>query len=439
MGHILPSHGKMMRQIFGNTAFNNIKEYLRTDNKAESKWLLPQYPSDEYLQFMYGDIEGIGNSQEAKKYMFRSDFLNAQNDANNVIKTIMSKLQLPALVDGLRNMPVSTPDNPAEVLAHIFMQTDTADGLDKLVQDQLVIQQLIASEAFKLIYLNRRRERKNELSKFSDWLDEEVLRMPSEPISRTYESAIYSIHNPADMWADKCRLQPFTEDEKIGKLSKRRELAVRKFSLYGNEFTAMVDIRTKGDPEALIKAIAKAIKRQGTKLNKQTNFLGALLPDEIIGEKTDRVSVEEDAIDINGSKIVILEGDKNQFVKLFEAKLKEKYGDNSIRDDSVTGSSRGQSERNKFTRKIVNDAVGTELIVYDAQEFMNSEYHIGKYINESNLFDGAAHDLYELRRIREVAEIVLASRNASKEDIDKYYWKAVIKKVNDLRIKDMID
>ena len=429
---LLPSHARLVRDVFGQVGWQQVKDILKGNAEMQQ---LPTRPTSHYLHSLYGERKPDGFLGSLRKlfldaseklhiehryfdHEFREDYLNAQSDVNAVFNVIINNLGLPNTVYGLREGVTATTDNVQSNLRKLFM---SGDDINIVYQHQILIQQLLTVVSLELNKSHRAKQMRNELSSFVDWAEQDLFISPGKKLGDTEKLTVYSVHKKGTNWTTPKMNRinsPFSKEEIKDGIMKRTELAVRTCELGGRTFKVMFDTRKKSDATALIKALAKAINRR-----KKHNG-------------SDEVVILDDVIDIIGTKIVVVEGNKNEFVRLFEEKLKAKYGD--VVDDSVTDEGRGQSKRHTFARKVVANGIGTEVIVYSLQEYLNSEYDIG-ILDETGKYNGASHAIYDLVRMAEVARILFPKEIHPDLDIEFYLksalWRAVqrLKRLNNVK------
>lgn len=484
-GRILPSHARLVRDLFGSVGWDSFARYLSGAANAEA---LPVKPTSDFLFSMYGDRkpEGIlGKARQATLSIlhklhishsyydneFRDDYQNAQQVANEAIIEIITKLGLPRDIYGLRDGVTAVADSPGVSMRKILLPPEK---INPIYRHQLFIQQLMTVAALELDMSLKKKKMNNELSDFVAWAEEELFSgMPDSRLGDTQSVAVYSLHKPNTNWAGEHNIrvnQPFARNEVWDNTMKKKDMETRKCVIDGEQFTLFFDTRIKRSSVALIKAIAKA-DRRSVKRDKRINTLirkemhsvrrgdneyeskkhtatlnainSPIDKDPAQNakrrrEESDEIFILDDVVDIIGTKIVVVEGDKKRFVELFEGKLKGKYGEENVVDDSTTGKERGQSSRNSFTRKVLANGAGTEMIIYSLQEYINSENDIG-VIDKNSLPNGASHRIYELLRMAAVAKRLFPKEIYPNLDIDHYLRLALQKVIQDLRKEGNID
>lgn len=445
---IKPSHGKLVRSLVGPVGWDKVVKYLKGDFETE----LPERPSTHYLYSIYGDAKQEGALKNIKKSIldtldwlniehtyfdedFSADYLTAQKDVNSSYNTLVNLLNLPKSLYGQRDGVTSTADSVERNIRKLLMSTkgDSKMEINDVYHFRLLTQQLLSVVGLDLIKKQRRMRAKNELAKFVDWSENEVFGLPGQRLGDTENIDVFSLHKRNTGWNGKKDSRigaSFTKNEKGDKMQKHIEMTVRDCEFEGEKFKIFFDTRTKSDGMALIKAISKAIKRSGKKHN--------LIRDEII--------ILNDVIDIIGTKMVVVEGNKDRFVELYQKKLQEFYGADSIKDDSQTNIDEDgnqktgtQSKRHTFTRKIIGNNIGTEIIIYSLQEYLNSEFDYGEYDKRTGIANGASHKIYELTRIAEVAKLLFPKEVYPNLNIDKYLRESIARAINQLKRKNSID
>lgn len=80
-----------------------------------------------------------------------------------------------------------------------------------------------------------------------------------------------------------------------------------------------------------------------------------------------------------------------------------------VEKDDETGTDHGQSTEINFNarRKIWFDGIQTpiELIFYNREVYLNSRFEVGKRNPETGLHMGRSHDLFDLRKVREIVRV----------------------------------
>lgn len=470
-----PSHARAIKSLFGQVGWESVVSYLRNRNET-TKSALPTRPTTDYLHTLYGERTPMGIFGSMRKTLltvldkynvdhryydqeFKEDYLQAQGVANATINSIISKLKLPPALYGLREEVTATSDNVWDNIQKIFMHPD---DIDPTYQHQIIVQQLLSVVALALNKSHRTKHMQNELKEFVNWVGGELFNIPGQQLGATEEVSIYSLHKDTTNWTGEHDYRvndPFLAEEMRGKTMKKTEIAARLCNLDGKVFKVLFDTRKKSDSTALIKTLAKALGRKKTYENKMREFVGKKMKgvsqddpdwnekihqaqvdfltsvqgssDPLLKGATDRIDILDDVIDIIGTKIVVLEGDKDEFADLFDKKLKAKYGKQTIIDDSSTDTGRGQSKRHSFTRKVIANGIGTEIIIYSLQEYLNSEYDIGAM--QQGRYNGASHKIYELQRMASVAKLLFPQEIYPDLDIDKYLESALKQVVTELK------
>lgn len=104
--------------------------------------------------------------------------------------------------------------------------------------------------------------------------------------------------------------------------------------------------------------------------------------------------------------MVVVEGNVNNLIVTFENLVREYYGDIEIEEDDSVNFDRGQSNRHTFRRRQLHlGGAIIEVIFYSLREFLNSQYDVGKE-GIDGFFNGAAHRLYEIKRIVDAASVL---------------------------------
>lgn len=165
---------------------------------------------------------------------------------------------------------------------------------------------------------------------------------------------------------------------------KRIPFSVRKIPGIGLVYTSP---RKKDDDNAVVKSLAKALNNGGVvDINDVEDGIGMMfvLMDNNFSPKelADRiVSVIE-----SGSRNV-----------------------DRVEDDDKVGTDHGQSPNIQFTRrKIWFKEVPTplELMFFNRKDYLDSRLEVGSRNYETGLFEGRAHELFELRRVNDVLPVL---------------------------------
>lgn len=150
------------------------------------------------------------------------------------------------------------------------------------------------------------------------------------------------------------------------------------------------------------------------------------------------VHIDDAVQDSIGMRFVLMDDNvpPQQFADLvasiIEAGAKERFEANHpcvlpeierIEDDPETGTDHGQSTALNFNarRKIWFKDIPTpmELIFYDRETYLNSELEVGERSQETGLYKGRGHELFELRRGIEVIRLPFTQEIYKESDDDR--------------------
>jgi hypothetical protein len=302
-------------------------------------------------------------------------FLTALGKANETHMRVVESLGLPPWNAGLINNVYAFSESPSERLKII-----SSPRTSPLLRHQLSNQLLLALIHAHLDSRNRNNRLRTVLNRFVQFTDE--VFFPDQLIGKNEVIHVFSTHD------DQNRVQRLNIGREFMSLSngeslqKKTPLRIRESSLGGHKFIFGLDIRRKDDAAGVLKALTKAIKNGGN-----------IRPHEYVN-------------DVIGAKFVVAEGDINSLVIIFENFVREYYGNIEVEADDSPDFGRHQSNRHTFRRRQLHLGDATiEVLFYSLREFIDSQYDVGVE-DEDGFFNGAAHDLYEIKRIVDAARVL---------------------------------
>jgi hypothetical protein len=411
---ITPSRARLVRDAFGVQGWNDMKLYMRQQQMSSHPLpSMPEsltYPLASFIESIYSKGLPPGTKATISEMQFSEDYRKALSDANKAVEHLIDLYRLPQSLSGIHQEVSST----SEVVGHNLRKIYSPD-FSPVVQYEMLRAHLLALTALELNHAKRIDKSQTKVSEFIDWMNVSVFSSNGLPFGSTKAVDLYSLHDVHSLWnsGDISLNESFGMADKSGFVEKKESLLVRECILDGKKYALYFNQRTKDDAKALLKAVKKAQERKGIKSD-------------------DDVVDVEDINDRIGAKVVVIEGNRDEFVQSLVKRLEVTYG--TIVDDSKTNvNEQGaqlngkQSLRHTFIRKRIPAHSNFELIVYSAQEYLNSQYDLG-IIN-----DGAAHDLYDLYRFREVADLFFPRELYPELDIELYYARALRNRENELR------
>lgn len=302
-------------------------------------------------------------------------FMDALKKANNTHLRIVESLGLPSWDAGLINNVYAISDKPSKLL-RLISSPDTVPLLKYQLSNQLILA-LIHAHLDARIRNNRP---ETILSDFVDFTDRVLFR--GQPIGENYVVNIFSTHDNTNRVQRLNIGSPFTSLENGELRQKKTPIRVRHSKLGKHKFQFGLDIRKKDDETSVLKILAKATRGNGV------------------------IKIEDYVQDIIGAKFVVVEGNVNNLIVTFENLVREHYGDIEIEEDDSVNFDRGQSNRHTFRRRHLHlGGAIIEVIFYSLREFLNSQYDVGEE-GIDGFFNGAAHRLYEIKRIVDAASVL---------------------------------
>lgn len=344
----------------------------------------------EGLRYFYQRLKGgitdgdIGNfdqlffenlSREIGEPFTPDRFMDALKKANDTHLRIIESLGLPPWNAGLINNVYAFSESPSERLEII-----SSPNTSPLLRYQLSNQLLLALIHAHLDSRTRNNKLITVLNRFVRFTDE--VFFPDQLIGENKVINVFSTHDKQN------RVQRLNIGRQFMSLSngelsqKMTPLRIRESSIGGHKFRFGLDIRRKEDEVSVLKTLTKAIKSGGN-----------IRPHEYVN-------------DVIGAKFVMIDDDIDRFISIFENLVREYYGDIEIEKDDSANFDRGQSNRHTFSRRQVylGGAI-IEVIFYSLSEFLNSQYDVGVE-DKDGFFNGAAHWLYEIKRIVDAARVL---------------------------------
>jgi len=328
----------------------------------------------------------------------QEDYLDALKKAAETHNYIITTLGLPEWKVGLLNEVLSFSESPFDRLKLL-----SSRDINPLLRFQLAEQLLLALPGAESNMRTKNQRLRTQLDKFVSVTDKELFS--GKPIGDTRVIDVYSTHDYQNKVVD-IGFSPFTHLAN-NVTQKKTPLRVREIEKDKNrKFTVTFDIRKKDDRIVVLKAIEKAILGDGD------------------------VQLES-VTDMIGKKFIIIKGDKKDLIVIFDSIMRCGFNVRKVEKDDSTEKTRNQSSRHRFSRRQyhINDNK-FEVIFYNLREFLNSEYDIG-YIDRDDFYNGAAHSLFELKRIAHVANL-LFPKELYNLDIDEYSKLAQQREVNRL-------
>lgn len=173
-----------------------------------------------------------------------------------------------------------------------------------------------------------------------------------------------------------------------------------------------------------------------------SNVLGKAIADASAGDRVIKVDAAEDRL---GIMYVTIEkdADPRKLADLVITRIES--GPRQVAEvveDDLVNQQRGQSQEFKFdARRIVRfkrSAVPLEMVFLSLENYLNSEYEVGKRDSQTGLYMGRAHELYELRRGLRIAP-VLFPQEIYPVDFKSAFRKMSIMKAEELKRRNRVD
>lgn len=328
----------------------------------------------------------------------QEDYLDALKKAAETHNYIITTLGLPEWELGLLNEVLAFSESPFDRLKLL-----SSRDINPLLRFQLAEQLLLALIGAESNMRTKNQRLRTQLDNFVKMTDKELFS--SKLIGDTRVIDVYSTHDYQNKVVD-IGFSSFTHLANNVR-EKKTPLRVREIKKDKNrKFVITFDIRKKDDRIVTLKAIEKAMLENGD------------------------VQLES-VTDMIGKKFIIIDGDKKDLIAIFDSIMRCGFRVKKVDKDDSTEKTRGQSPRHRFSRRQYHiNGNKFEVIFYNLREFLNSEYDIGD-IDENGFYNGAAHSLYELKRIACVASL-LFPKELYGFNIDEYIKLAYQREANRL-------
>lgn len=357
-------------------------------------------PNDAYIFSQSEDIDttffdSISRIYALPREMSEHFFTESLLLANSVVTQVQRILQLPSTITNLRNEVAFPPNTITELLAQLGK--DPKRGLKKtspVLSFETIRQITLSVIAATVLEHTRTNKLLPKLRSINNAITDDLYL---GDIGETTQASIYSVHdNDTNELVCVC----YTEHEAMKLLQNNQHVKKTPFSTRPTKlgFPILTDPRKKSDATAVLKAMIKTLATHGeTKVDTYEmvhDFIG-------IQFVTFNDREQQQVIDRIMSILTTYGSSSSLGSPTFVASHKIE----AKRPDKIE---RGQSSKSTYKRFYVyfpGIVTPLELLFKTIEEYLNAEYHVG-HEQPDGTYNGASHQMYELRRISKVASIL---------------------------------
>lgn len=388
-----------IKTLFGQIGFRSFVDLLR-GKKVED------FESREIDAIFYSNLSKV---YKVEPNSARSFFMKQLSEANRIIDHLRSLFDLPESTEGFYNETS-------------LVSTFAFDRLKYLTKEYVprinfeVNRQLLLAQVSGVIDRHHAKDEvKDTLSKLHDFISKTLYQGPQ--IGTTKHLSLFSLHdNKTNSLID------FNQDFSVLNPTHNQHVKESGFSVRTTKLgiPVLTHVRKKDDIKISLKTISKALRSglsncfdPATDVEDKMGFMFI-----VFGGEKQRLSV------------------KNSFDRRVRQFAKNRSQEVHIKMDKDKTKDRGQSAKghNYVKEKILLDnKTPIEVIFFTPKEYLEYIFEVGTE-NEDGIYNGNAHELYELRRDAELLIHLFPSAIYTDLDID-YYIRKKMKEVSQKLIK----